>query len=58
MEEALAAIGRDGHSASLADRMATFKDREEIVGTRDYLDLGPSLHDGVRPPTRPTPTRG
>jgi 2-methylisocitrate lyase-like PEP mutase family enzyme len=38
MEEVLAAIGRDGHSASLADRMATFNDREEIVGSRAYLD--------------------
>ncbi len=38
MEDALAAIGRDGHSAALADRMATFKEREEIVGTRSYLD--------------------
>ena len=38
MEDVLAAIGRDGHSASLADRMATFKDREEIVGSRAYLD--------------------
>ena len=38
MEEALAAIGRDGHSAALADRMATFKDREDIVGTRSYLE--------------------
>ena len=38
MEDVLAAIGRDGHSAALADRMATFTDREEIVGTRSYLD--------------------
>jgi 2-methylisocitrate lyase-like PEP mutase family enzyme len=38
MEDVLAAIGRDGHSAALADRMATFKDREEIVGTRTYLE--------------------
>jgi len=38
MQDVLDAIGRDGHSASLADRMATFQDREEIVGTRSYLD--------------------
>jgi 2-methylisocitrate lyase-like PEP mutase family enzyme len=38
MEEVLAAIARDGHSASLAGRMATFKEREEIVGTRGYLE--------------------
>jgi 2-methylisocitrate lyase-like PEP mutase family enzyme len=38
MEDVLTAIGQDGHSASLADRMATFQDREEIVGTRLYLD--------------------
>jgi 2-methylisocitrate lyase-like PEP mutase family enzyme len=38
MEEVLAAIGRDGSSAALAHRMATFKDREDIVGTRSYLD--------------------
>jgi len=38
MEEALAAIRRDGHSGALADRMATFKDREEIVGTSSYLE--------------------
>src|SRR5215469_4369730 len=38
MEDALAAIRRDGHSGALADRMATFKDREEIVGTSSYLE--------------------
>jgi 2-methylisocitrate lyase-like PEP mutase family enzyme len=37
MEDVLAAIRRDGHSAALADRMATFKEREEIVGTSSYL---------------------
>jgi 2-methylisocitrate lyase-like PEP mutase family enzyme len=38
MEEVLTAIAQDGHSASLASRMATFKDREDIVGTRAYLE--------------------
>jgi len=38
MEDTLAAIRHDGHSASLAERMATFKDREEIVGTATYLE--------------------
>jgi 2-methylisocitrate lyase-like PEP mutase family enzyme len=37
MEDVLGAIRRDGHSAALADRMATFKEREEIVGTSSYL---------------------
>ena len=57
MEEALAAIGRDGHSTSLADRMATFKDREEIVGTRAYLDRD-RRYTTESPPTRPTPPPG
>ena len=38
MEEVLATIKRDGNSATLADRMASFKDREAIVGTAEYLD--------------------
>ena len=38
MEETLAAIGRDGNSGSLADRMASFTDRESIVGTDAYLE--------------------
>jgi 2-methylisocitrate lyase-like PEP mutase family enzyme len=39
MEDALAAIRRDGSSAALADRMASFKDRETVVDTAAYLDL-------------------
>jgi 2-methylisocitrate lyase-like PEP mutase family enzyme len=39
MEETLAAIQRDGNSRAVADRMATFADREAAVGTADYLDL-------------------
>ena len=37
MEDALAAIRRDGNSRPLADRMATFNEREAIVGTAEYL---------------------
>jgi 2-methylisocitrate lyase-like PEP mutase family enzyme len=38
MEDVLGAIERDGHSAALVDRMATFKEREEIVETRSFLE--------------------
>jgi 2-methylisocitrate lyase-like PEP mutase family enzyme len=36
MEETLAAIRRDGNSRAAADRMASFADREAVVGTADY----------------------
>jgi 2-methylisocitrate lyase-like PEP mutase family enzyme len=39
MQETLAAIKRDGNSRALASRMATFGERETIVGTPDYLKL-------------------
>ncbi|HEX2437079.1 MAG TPA: isocitrate lyase/PEP mutase family protein [Methylomirabilota bacterium] len=39
MQEALAAIKRDGNSRSLAARMASFTEREAIVGTAEYLKL-------------------
>lgn len=39
MEETLTAIRRDGNSASVADRMASFRDRETVVGTDDYLAI-------------------
>ena len=39
MEETLAAIARDGNSAAVADRMASFKDREAAVDTAAWLDL-------------------
>jgi 2-methylisocitrate lyase-like PEP mutase family enzyme len=39
MEDTLAAIRRDGNSRAVADRMATFSDREAIVGTDDYMTL-------------------
>jgi 2-methylisocitrate lyase-like PEP mutase family enzyme len=39
MEDVLAAIRRDGNSAALADRLASFAEREAIIGTDAYLDL-------------------
>jgi len=39
MEQVLAAIRRDGTSAAVADRMASFKERETVVGTAEYLEL-------------------
>jgi len=37
MDDVLAAIARDGSSAALADRMATFGERETVVDTAAYL---------------------
>ena len=37
IDDVLAAIARDGSSAALADRMATFKEREDIVDTAGWL---------------------
>jgi hypothetical protein len=39
MQEVLAAIARDGNSRAVAGRMASFTERETIVGTADYLKL-------------------
>ncbi|MEU3017631.1 MULTISPECIES: oxaloacetate decarboxylase [unclassified Nocardiopsis] len=39
-EDVLAAIVRDGDSSAVADSLATFAEREEIVRTTDYLALG------------------
>jgi 2-methylisocitrate lyase-like PEP mutase family enzyme len=39
MEDTLAAIARDGNSAAVADRMASFTDREAAVDTVGWLDL-------------------
>ena len=39
MQDVLAAIARDGNSRALAERMASFSEREAIVGTADYLKL-------------------
>ncbi|MGH7331863.1 MAG: hypothetical protein ACREKS_03770 [Candidatus Rokuibacteriota bacterium] len=33
-------IARDGNSAALADRMASFGEREAVVGTDGYLERG------------------
>jgi 2-methylisocitrate lyase-like PEP mutase family enzyme len=40
MQEALAAIRRDGNSAAIADRLASFQEREQVVDTAGYLALG------------------
>jgi len=39
MQEVLAAIARDGNSAALADRLASFQEREQVVDTASYLAL-------------------
>ena len=39
MQDTLAAIARDGHSGGLEDRMVSFNEREQIIGTPDYLEL-------------------
>ena len=39
MQEVLAALKRDGHSRSVAARMASFAEREAIVGTAEYLKV-------------------
>jgi len=40
MDEVLQALKRDGDSHSLSERMVSFQQREEIVGTAHLLDLG------------------
>jgi len=39
MQRVLAAIGRDGSSASMRDDMVSFKEREVLIGTDGYLEL-------------------
>ena len=39
MQEVLAVMRRDGNSRAAADRMATFAEREAVVGTPEYLSL-------------------
>ncbi len=39
MEDTLGAIARDGNSAAVADRMASFKERESAVDTSGWLEL-------------------
>lgn len=48
MQEVLAAIARDGHSAKLADRMASFAEREAIVGTKALLERSQQYADPTR----------
>jgi 2-methylisocitrate lyase-like PEP mutase family enzyme len=40
----LAAIARDGSSASMAAEMVSFKEREALVDTDAYLDRGRRYH--------------
>jgi 2-methylisocitrate lyase-like PEP mutase family enzyme len=39
MQEVLSVMRRDGNSRAVADRMATFDEREAVVGTPEYLRL-------------------
>ncbi len=39
MEETLTVIARDGNSRTVAGRIASFRDREDIVGTEEYLAI-------------------
>ena len=39
MEETLAAIKRDGNSAAVASRLASFREREDVVGTPGYIEV-------------------
>ena len=38
MEQTLAAIKREGSSEAYQDYMVSFSDREEIIGTKTWLD--------------------
>jgi len=38
MRETLAVIRRDGNSGAIRDRLLSFKEREGVVGTADYLE--------------------
>ena len=39
MEETLAAIERDGNSGAVASRLASFREREDVVGTPGYIEI-------------------
>jgi 2-methylisocitrate lyase-like PEP mutase family enzyme len=39
MQDVLTVMRRDGNSRAAADCMATFEEREAVVGTREYLDV-------------------
>jgi 2-methylisocitrate lyase-like PEP mutase family enzyme len=56
MEDTLAAIRRDGHSAALADRMASFTEREEIVDTSLYLARDRRFATEAPPAKTPRPS--
>ena len=43
-QRVLAVIARDGSSASMADEMVSFKEREAVIGTAAYLDRGRRYH--------------
>jgi 2-methylisocitrate lyase-like PEP mutase family enzyme len=43
-QQALAAIARDGSSASMAGEMVSFNEREAVIGTAAYLDRGRRYH--------------
>ncbi|MCZ6707206.1 MAG: isocitrate lyase/phosphoenolpyruvate mutase family protein, partial [Chloroflexi bacterium] len=45
MTEVLHALKRDGDSHAFAERMVSFQEREEIVGTEKFLDLGERYRD-------------
>jgi hypothetical protein len=61
MEDTLAAIARDGNSAAVAERMATFREREVAVDTAAWLELDRRYSDmgGTRrAPQTPGAARG
>jgi 2-methylisocitrate lyase-like PEP mutase family enzyme len=45
MQEVLSAIALDGNSRRMADRLASFGEREGVVGTVEYLELGRRYRD-------------
>jgi 2-methylisocitrate lyase-like PEP mutase family enzyme len=47
MDEVLRVIARDGNSAAMADRMASFKEREAVVDTDRYLERGRRYDGGA-----------
>ena len=45
-QRVLAAIARDGSSASMAGEMVSFSEREGVIGTAAYLERGKRYHAG------------
>ena len=39
MQKTLSVIAKNGDSENMAAELATFKVREEIIGTKNYLDI-------------------